>query len=437
MDAEQRAALKEFYNRLTDKPLEPTDKFYEPFVETLGKDSDPIGDLATRISWSEAASVTLLSGPRGSGKSTELRRLRKLLQDDGCEVFLCDMRDYMSLTQPVEITDFLISIMGALNEEVYQAYQKDFSREGYWERLINFLTSEVIVKDLKLEAGLVGNKVGLTASLKDDPSFKRRLQEQLRGHVARLVQQAYDFATEIVTLVHKLNHDPDKKVVLLIDSVEQIRGVGAEADDVYKSVENLFSAHADSLHLPLLHVVYTIPPYLTPLVLGLGQHLGGGTVCNLHSVHVQHRDGTPDEEGVEAMSRIMNRRYVTWREVFTPLQLQRMALSTGGDLRDLFRLVKDCLVKASSIRDMKLPLENTVIDNAENHLRRDMLPIAAEDAAWLQRIAISKAPELDSIAELPRLARFFDTHLVLNYRNGEDWYDIHPLLQDVLKGDTE
>lgn len=132
----------------------------------------------------------------------------------------------------------------------------------------------------------------------------------------------------------------------------------------------------------------------------------------------------------------MNRRYVTWQQIFTPAQLQRMTLSTGGDLRDLFRLVKDCLVKASSIKDVQLPLDDMVIESAESHLRRDMLPIADEDAAWLRRIAISKTPELDSIAELPRLARFFDTHLVLNYRNGEDWYDIHPLLEVVLKGDA-
>jgi len=97
--------LKEFYNQLVDRPLEPTDAFYEPFVESMGSDGAPIDALATRITWSEAASINLLSGQRGSGKSTELRRLRHILQEAGCEVFLCDMRDYMNLTTPVEIKD--------------------------------------------------------------------------------------------------------------------------------------------------------------------------------------------------------------------------------------------------------------------------------------------------------------------------------------------
>jgi hypothetical protein len=255
--------------------------------------------------------------------------------------------------------------------------------------------------------------------------------------VARIVQQAHEFATEVVTFIRTRHADPNKKVVLLIDSFEQIRGIGPDSIRIYQSVVNLFSDHAGGLHLPLLHVVCTIPPYLTPLLIpGLGQFLGGGTVRSLPRVHIRHRDGTPDENGLEVMCRVMNRRYPTWRQIFTLAQLQRIALSTGGDLRDFFRLVKDCLIKASSIRDMILPLKDTVIRSAENQLRRDMLPIANEDATRLKRIAESKLPELDSIVELPCLGRYFDTHLVLNYQDTEDWYDIHPLLRGVLTGET-
>ena len=33
---------------------------------------------------------------------------------------------------------------------------------------------------------------------------------------------------------------------------------------------------------------------------------------------------------------------------------------------------------------------------------------------------------------LYNLSRFFDTHLVLGYRNGGEWYDVHPLLRDEV-----
>ena len=30
------------------------------------------------------------------------------------------------------------------------------------------------------------------------------------------------------------------------------------------------------------------------------------------------------------------------------------------------------------------------------------------------------------------LAHFLDNRMVLNYRNGGDWYDVHPLLREVV-----
>ena len=431
MIADIRTKLRAFNSSLNDEPLEPTDRCYVPYLEENKTSGDPIRELFTKISWSSAATVNLVSGQRSTGKSTELRRLRKLLEEDGCVVFLCDMHDYMNMTTPVEITDFFISTMGALNEEFYKKYKRHPAREGYWERIIQFLSKEVQIKELSLEAGTAAGKVGIKASLKEDPSFKAMLQQHLRGHVARLKQEAHDFAIEVVQRVRETSKDPNKKVVFLIDSVEHIRGVGKDAEDVYKSVENLFSAHAGSLHFPLLHVVYTIPPYLTPLAPGLGRYLGGGMICYLPSVHVLKRDGNADEEGLAVMRKIVHCRYPDWSEIFTEEQMNRMVLATGGDFREFFRLIRGSLLKSVGIE--KLPITDAIIDDAMNHLRRDMLPIANEDKGWLRRIARSKEAELDSIAELPRLARFFDTSVVLNYRNDDYWYDVHPLLKPVIE----
>jgi len=70
-------------------------------------------------------------------------------------------------------------------------------------------------------------------------------------------------------------------------------------------VENLFSVHADSLRLDLLHVVYTIPPYLIPLAPGLGRYLGGAVVENLPSVHVFNQDGSEDSRGLKILKDIV------------------------------------------------------------------------------------------------------------------------------------
>ena len=432
MKTEIRAKLKAFNNKLEDAPLEPGNQCY---VTHLGKPDgtgDPIVELYDRISWSEAASVTLLSGHRGSGKSTELRRLRKLLEDDGCVVFLRDMGDYMNMTTQVEISDFFISIMGALNDAYYEKYKENPAKESYWERLINFLNSDVKIEGLTLEASTPGVKGGIKASLKDDPSFRSQLQTELKGHVARLVQQAQEFADSVVEAVRRNTNDPNKKVVFLVDSVEQIRGVGADADKVHSSVENLFSAHADSLHFSSLHVLYTVPPYMTALSPALGRHLGGGVICHLPSIHVfKERSADKDDDGLAIMKRIISCRYPDWEQIITAPHLERMALATGGDFRNFFRMVSTALIKSGGLD--ALPIPESIIVETENHLRREMLPIAADDMLWLKKIAESKSPKLKNIANLPQLARFFETCLILNYRNGDDWYDVHPLIRELVR----
>lgn len=340
------------------------------------------------------------------------------------------MRDYMNLTTAVEIGDFLIAMLGAWSEAIEQEHGLRCGKDGYWQRALNLLAGDIRLTELKAEAGASDAKLALGLALKQDPSFRKRLQEGLRGHVARLVQDAQEFVSETVEMLRDFHRDPDKKIVLMVDSVEQIRGTGADAEQVHRSVETLFAGNAEWLRFDLLHLVYTIPPYLPPLSPGLGARLGGGTVCNLPSVHVRLRDGGEDPAGLEVMQQMVEKRIGDWRDLFTPEQLHRATLDTGGDLRNFMLLLRNALIKTS--HGDGLPVSDEALLRVADELRRDMLPIAADDADWLRSIHRSKRPELPSTAELPRLARFFDTTLVLNYRNGEDWYDIHPLLQAVL-----
>lgn len=420
---EQRELSKKFFNNLEDKPLEPENPFYYPFLQDT--DDDPIAELANRISFSQSQSVNLFTGQRGSGKSTEFRRLQKMLREEDCVVFLLDMRGYMNLTTAVEISDFLISIMAALSEAVEADFNKSPQKIGYLERLGKVLTSDIIIPEIDIG--------GIKASLKDDPTFKERLQTGLKGHIARIVKDAHDFGKEVVMFIREETKDPDKKVVLLIDSVEQLRGVGASgADAVYKSVENLFSGFASSLQIPMLHIVYTIPPYLTPLAPGLGRQLGSNLGCTLPCVHVRTQENGTDLAGLAIMREFVRRRCPqSWEEIFKKEELDKLAKASGGDLREFFRLIRDSLVKASSKN--LYPIPDAVIERTLNHALREMMPIAQNDKDWLVKIADSKEAELHTIEDLPTLARFFDNKMVLNYRNGEDWYDVHPLLCEEIR----
>jgi hypothetical protein len=200
---------------------------------------------------------------------------------------------------------------------------------------------------------------------------------------------------------------------------------------VYESVRNLFFGHAESLRIPVLHVVYTIPPYLSVLAAGAGTLLGGAVTRRLVSTHIfKDRSREPDEAGLALLRQVIAVRYPAWPNIFSTLALDRLALSSGGDLREFFRLVRLCLPAVRD--DVQLPLSAVAVEHAENSARNEMLPIPANHLTWLKRISQTHDTCLASDADLPTLAHFLDNRLVMNYRNSGDWYDVHPLLRHVV-----
>ena len=398
-----------------------------------GGDKDLMRELSDQIDFDEGGGTYLFSGNRGTGKTTELMRLAELLRQLDCEVFYVNMAEYLNLTMSVEITDFLISVLGGLSEKIEERYGANPGEISFFNRVGNFLQANVKIDGFTIPA----TGVQLKMTLQQDPVFKKKLQEGMRGHVAQLVSDARQFASEAVAMVRSKT-SPDKKIVLIVDSVEQLRGVGGSNDvaEVFKSAETLFSGHADKLRFQSLCLVCTVPPYLSALAGNLAALYSGGKIYMLPSVHVYEccpQDGnapTQSEAGLDAMVKIVNERFPEWGEFFTREQLVRLAANSGGDLRDFFRLVKLCVPQALY---KSLPLPDAVIEAAENDLRNDM-PLAHDDREWLRKIQKSHKRELDNLDRLPDFARLTESKYILNYRNGEDWYDVHPLLRATVSG---
>ena len=74
-----------------------------------------------------------------------------------------------------------------------------------------------------------------------------------------------------------------------------------------------------------------------------------------------------------------------------------------------------------------------MVNRVIRQLTNELLPISEADGRWLRRIHSTKRASLPSEKDLPSLARFLDSNLIMNYLNGEPWYDIHPLLVPEIK----
>ena len=438
MTPDNRIFLKEFFQNLNllDQSLDPSDGRYVPLYEDPAlADEDPVALLADAIEWT-SESVQLLSGYQGTGKSTELKRLKARLEQSGYLVFLCDVEDYLNLSTPIDVSDFLMVVAGMFGEAADEFLKaKGCNADGgFWEWIHDFLKqTKVEAVELSAALGTNGASVGIKANLKSSPAFKQRLQEHMAGHLGAFVSAVREFIEDRVKLLRQ--HYPEKEIVLLLDSIEHIRGTLANAEDVHGSVEKLFSAHSEKLHLPGIHVIYTVPPYLKiryPNVDALYEP-GGLIVLPAFKLFEQDENRTPIPANFDAMERVVGQRG-DWRRLLGNDRslLDRLIRNSGGHLRDLLRLLSQVLLRAK-----ELPVPERIVDAAISQVRSTFLPIPNVDALWLAEIADSYQVDLEELAALPSLSRFFDTHLVLCYRNGEEWYDVHPLVREHVRAQAE
>jgi len=426
--------LRTFYQHLKDRPLEPDDRWYVPLYQNQELNStDPVARLARCMLWEALPESTqLFSGFRGTGKSTELLRLRKQLTARGFVVVLCDMRKYLNLSTPIDISDFLLSAAGAVSDALAEdpdLLGQEVAGRGYWQRFSDFLHRiEFTIGGVQATGQDDNSSSTLKVGLKQDPSFREVLQKRMKGHIGALVHDVRAFMADCVQAVQR-KHGNDTNLVILFDSIEQIRGTSHNDSAVFRSVETLFANHADKLRFPDMHVVYTVPPWLKIRSPGVNQLYDGGFL--LPCVKVREQDGSISQPGIVELRKLVRQRG-DWTRVFAnESDLDHVLLKTGGYLRDLFRALQGILMRAAD--QGKLPVDRKAIDLELDMLRNGYLPIANADATWLAKIARSHEAELPQHAELPDLSRYFDTHLLLCYRNGKEWYDIHPLIRETVE----
>jgi hypothetical protein len=427
--AETEQFLKRVYQNLAeDEPLQPGDPRYEPVYEQPGC-YDPIQQLERRIKFAKTESVTYFSGFRGSGKTTELFRLRRRLESAGYVVLYADALKYINPALSIDIQDLLIVLAGAFGDALdEQGFE--ITSDSYWTRLWNWLTTtEVVAKELDLKGGAASLKLELRAS----PTFKQKISEALAGRVSELHGQVRNFFEEGIKAI-RARCGAETPVVFLFDSLEQIRGSLSTEQEVIHSVERLFASHANKLQMPYLHAVYTVPPWLKFV-------LPGTPMTVLPCVRLWENDHARSQcsPGLRAFESLVEKRFSVegLKRFFGPTpwsRAGRLLELCRGHFRDLLLLLRETIIRVD-----ELPASDGAIDDAVLRVKSSFLPIAIEDAKWLAAIERERASLLKTTdaGEIHRLTRFLDTHIVLYLKNGDEWYDVHPLIRKEVMAIAE
>ncbi len=425
------------------KALEPHDARYvdcsearhgPPLVDTLARyirrmDAAPV--LPGQNPAARGSVVQLLCGHRGCGKTTELKRLKANLEDGGNGgrylVCLCEADLYFDLlhASPAQV---LFALVQRLWEDLrplgIQLRPPDLER--FADEFLNLLLSPVEFQKLEVDAKLVK----LSAVIRERPNV-RLVVQQFLGPRAQTVKAAINEVLEQAEAA--LQRKKYQGVVFIVDNLDRISR--ACLDDSGQPLQDtLFRDGAKTLGGLRSHVIYTVPPALRYDVRAaqLQAALGSQPATTLPMIPTQHRDGSPDEAGLERLRDIVRRRLAQCDPAAvdgafdSDETLARLCRASGGFVRHLVSLLRG----AANYSD-RLPIERRAVEQAIVDLRSELSPGLS---AAGRRELLKKVQNTREIEEAEEYAALLEAFVILEYRSDfGPWYDVHPLVQEILR----
>lgn len=387
----------------------------------------------------DAWTVQLLSGFRGTGKTTALWRLRQKLEQEGYAAIRIDVEDYLNTSLPLGVEEFLVFLAAAFDTEAERlgfAPQRGLVSDA-WDNLLGWFR-RVRINKVTVEAGIPDHaKVAVELGLRDRDALTE-FRSSVQGRIGELAQDVKAALAE--TQQRVMRHRGVAEVVLLVDSIEHYRGTfgaGGNAADIQTSMQELFDINAQWLmpELRNLHVVYTVPPSLMVTVHNLGSVFDPGGLQTIPAVRVVEPNGNDHHPGLDRMVELARARIIRAgaepNEIFEPEALRELARKTGGVPREFIRGLSEVQSRLSS--PDRLPVDLAMVRRVTEAMAFERRQLSDADIDALRRVRRSWAvPMADADRAATTYARLLEYGNVLCYQNDTHWYAVNPLLHDIL-----
>ncbi|MEB3178334.1 MAG: ATP-binding protein [Nostocaceae cyanobacterium] len=422
MSAELLESFKKAYSNLDLFPL-MTKKEIKEFRVDYG--DDIIADLEQLVEDSPNGDGKIIfTGHRGCGKSTLLAEFKNQIQENNYFVVLFSIANTieMSAVNHINIL-FAIALQLMSEAEAKQVEIPSNTKKAIEDWFAK--RTRVLEKEGKVENKLGFNIFNLISTeLKADATVREEITKEFERKISDLVAQINLIASLIQTVTKK-------KILVIIDDLDKL--------DLAK-VREIFQDNIKALCQPGFQIIYTIPIAVireTVLSSIINSEIDDQLVpMPVLKLFEKGKSRQPEQqtrtEATDILCSILQKRIS--RELLESQTAIKIVIQSGGVLREMIRIAQECC--RICLRNIRRKPGETVIINDEI-LEQAIKKLRNDFTIRLGKVdfEILATTYQEFMPDDPKQQEFLDLlHglYVLEYRNDETWYDVHPILVETL-----
>ncbi|MBD2198668.1 MULTISPECIES: AAA family ATPase [Calothrix] len=425
--------LTKLYNAFNPfEPLPADDTRYVDCQDVRG-DADIFQELGNRMRLANTNTCQLYSGHRGAGKSTELLRLKKYLENRQFYVvyFAADEEDIDS--EDAQYTDILLACTRRLLKDLQKiANPRPILNwlKSLWGELKDLAQTPIEFESLEIEAQ-IAQFAKLTANLRAVPQLRQQIRQKIDPHTVTLIQVLNEFLTD----AKKNLPNGCNKLAVIVDNLDRMVLV---KDGDNTNYEEVFVDRSGQLKGLDCHLIYTAPISLLYSKRGTDIRDIYGECLILPMIMVKTPDGAIYQPGLKKVKELISKRVrqiapevSPEKDIFdSPETLERLCLMSGGHVRNLLLLTQDAIGRID-----ELPITKNAVQRAITQAR-DTYRRTVENSQWHLLAEVSRSKKLPG-DDLYRSLMYNRCLLEYKYIDDEGemqrWYDIHPLIQGIAE----
>ncbi|MGK7874163.1 MAG: P-loop NTPase fold protein [Xenococcaceae cyanobacterium] len=370
----------------------------------------------------------IFAGHRGCGKSTLLAEFSRRLGNQYFVVFfsIADMIE-MSDVNHINIL-FAIAVQMMDEAEQQQIKIKKSTKDAFYKWFATHTRTE-----MNQVTGAISGGFNLLTFIKNQLKANASIRNEIRIEFERKISDLIGRVNQIAGVIQDAT---GQDILVIIDDLDKLD---------LNLVRDIYYDHIKALFQPQFRIIFTVPiaamreiDLRRTLEDESNNQVKFMSVCKLFEKR-ENRDkkAEPKSKPVATFTKILYKRIAP--ELIEPETLKPIIINSGGVLREAIRIANQCCSQCLLLIRMEperqdVKINGEILKLALNDLRNDFAtPLVYSHYKILTTIYKEFTPDNETDTERQKFLDLLHGVYILEYRNDDLWYDVHPIVADLLK----